>query len=239
MFDSERKCLGVLKCINKQGGSVFDKEDVGFATEVANNLAIMLEDDGGIKRVLALMRRQVQQKTATADTKADRRRVLMSLERGQGLPNNADYYGVGIDPYVTIQIVRGNPSGKEDMEKEALQERRLDRRNVERKFGKSRTVMQNVNPHWDETIAVSVPEELKDVPDEELFAHVMLWDYDSYKEDDLIGQAVFPLSTMPIGKTKATKPYHLTPIPGVNTYNLEPSRLWLSFTRRNGENEAK
>lgn len=231
MFDSKQKCLGVIKVINKQGGGAFDAEDMRFATEVANNLAIMLEDDGGIKRVLALTRQQVQLRAATTGERADHNTLFCFLDRGQNLPDNADAYGVGIDPYVTIQIVRGNVLSMPDMEAIALKERQIDRTEVVRKFGKSTTIMQNLNPQWDETIAVTIPIEMRGVPENELFAHVLLWDYDAWKQDDLIGQAVFPLSDMPKGKLKSVKPCHLQQIPGVDDYDLSGARLWLSFSR--------
>jgi len=230
MFDSGRKCLGVIKVINKQGGGAFTQDDVTFAVEVANNLAIMLEDDGGIKRVLSMVRQQIQHRQATIGEKADRNTVLCFLDRGQELPNDADFHGVGIDPYVTIQIVRGNPLTTTNLEDLAREARRKDRNAVVRRFGKSKTVMQNINPSWEETIAVTVPIEFRGVPEEELYAHVLLWDYDSWKQDDLIAQAAFPLSAMPKGKLKTVKPYHLQQIPG-GRYNLEGSRLWLSFSR--------
>lgn len=52
-------------------------------------------------------------------------------------------------------------------------------------------------PKWHETIAIPVPEALKDTPPDDLYIHVLLWDYDSLKEDHLVAQASFPLSRMP------------------------------------------
>ena len=108
-------------------------EDIAFATEVVSNLAIMLEDDGGIKRVLALTRQQLQTKTAVVGG-SDHNTVLCFLDRGQKLPDNADAYGVGIDPYVTFQIVRGNPLDNLGIEDQALRERRKDKTEVVRRF---------------------------------------------------------------------------------------------------------
>merc|ERR1712203_457069 len=118
-----------------------------------------------------------------------------------------------------------------DMQEVATRERKADRLEIIRRFGKSKIVEQNLNPQYDETLAVTVPIELRGVPDEELFAHVLLWDYDRLKSDDLIGQLAVPLADMPRGRSKTAKPYHLSPIPDVDEYNLEPSRLWLSFSR--------
>jgi putative methionine-R-sulfoxide reductase with GAF domain len=231
MFNSGRKCLGVIKVINKQCGGHFDDEDITFVMEVANNLAIMLEDDGGIKRVLAMTRQQMQHREATMGEKGDHRTVLCCLDRGQNLPGNPERHGVGIDPYVTINIVRGNPQNSLEMEAIALKERHLDKTKVVRRFGKTKTVLQSLNPTWDETLAVKVPIELRGAAEDELFAHVHLWDYDALKTDHLVGQAVFPLSKMPKGKLKTVKPHHVQPIPGVDTYDLERSVIWLSFSR--------
>lgn len=230
MFNSDRKCLGVIKVINKQNADSFDDNDVNFATEVANNLAIMLEDNGGVKRVLAQTRMQLQQKAATSGERADHNTVLCYLDRGQDLPNDADTWGVGIDPYVTVHIVRYDPLEALDTEAVVRQARLRDKTEVARRFGRSKIIEQSLSPHWDETIAVTVPLELRGVPREELYAHVLLWDYDRWKNDDLVAQAAIPLAEMPRGKLSAVSPVHLQPIVGNETHELGGSRLWLSFT---------
>merc|ERR1711953_1627737 len=98
LFNSSRKCLGVIKCINKQNAANFDEEDVMDVTRFANDLAIMLEEDGGIKRVLNLTRQRMQQKDARGLSPDGKYTILCYLERAKNLPDNADLDGVGIDP---------------------------------------------------------------------------------------------------------------------------------------------
>eukprot|EP00928_Gymnodinium_smaydae_P043537 TRINITY_DN29149_c0_g1_i1.p1 TRINITY_DN29149_c0_g1~~TRINITY_DN29149_c0_g1_i1.p1 ORF type:complete len:955 (-),score=120.26 TRINITY_DN29149_c0_g1_i1:245-3109(-) len=231
MFDSQRKCLGVIKVINKQGGKPFNSEDIAFTKNVALNLGIMLEDDGGIKRVLALARQQLQNKQMSASSRADYYTVLLFLEKAQNLHGIADYYGSGISPYVTVRIVEGDPTKDPLMGEEVVQQRIKDRKNVVRKFAKSSTKMQTANPSWEETIAVQVPIHLRNKPSEDLYCHVLLWDYVPGREGDaLIGQCVINLASVPM-KLKATRPFHLQPIPGKEDQDLNKSMLWLSFSR--------
>eukprot|EP00747_Dinoflagellata_sp_TGD_P058230 gnl/TRDRNA2_/TRDRNA2_151032_c0_seq2.p1 gnl/TRDRNA2_/TRDRNA2_151032_c0~~gnl/TRDRNA2_/TRDRNA2_151032_c0_seq2.p1 ORF type:complete len:642 (+),score=97.32 gnl/TRDRNA2_/TRDRNA2_151032_c0_seq2:100-1926(+) len=241
MYDSEQRCFGVLKCINKEGGAVFDTADEKFAQTIALDLAVTLEDDGGIKRVLARTRAALNESEVAMALSGspqspqphDRRTVLVSLARGQSLPNNADACGVGIDPYVTIRIVQGNPlmNDSENVKEDALRLLREDKKQIVRTFGKSKTVMQNLNPQWNETIPVAVPIELRGVPDEDLYAHVLLWDYDCWKQHDLVGQASIPLSKVTYGKAGLPEPFHLQAVSGDDQYDLSPSRLWLSLSR--------
>ena len=45
------------------------------------------------------------------------------------------------------------------------------------------------DPHWNESLAVAMPSKLKGCPAEELYIHVLLWDYDAINQDRLVGQA--------------------------------------------------
>jgi len=247
LFDSSRKCLGVIQCINKQGGGSFNAEDVKDVTRFSNNLAIMLEEDGGLMRVLNLTRQRMQQKAArsavdTAST-SGRHTVLCFLERALNLPDNADPDGVGCDPYITLRIVRGNPLKTNQtgwvVESCALQDRAKDKVEPVRRFGKSTCVPQCLNPHWDETIPVEIPPDLQDVPEDELFVHLLLWDRDSLKDDDLLAQAAFNVAKVARSKALTAKPCRLQPIPGFDQYNLDNSMIWLSFSKAQGQGKAK
>merc|ERR1719271_1948637 len=80
LFHTGRKCLGVIKCINKRSGNAFTQDDIEFLTEVGKHLSIMLEGpEAGLKRVLALTRMRMQAKDGHSSG------VVCFLESAQNL----------------------------------------------------------------------------------------------------------------------------------------------------------
>lgn len=243
IFDTRRKCLGVFECINKRTGDRFDSEDVQYVQQVANYIALMLEGPTAeLRRVLALTRQRTQHKVAIAASgHCKESTVVCFLEQAQDLPEaDSPRSGDGtLDPYVTFQIVRGDPLKDQEL---GLQQRVLAQRSMVVRqhvweISKSRTEYVERHPKWDETVAVFVPSRLKGVPPEELYLHVLLWDYDSLKEDNLVAQASFQLSRMPRTAARGARPYRLHPIhEQEGVYDLEKARIWLSFSHgRNGD----
>eukprot|EP00747_Dinoflagellata_sp_TGD_P207333 gnl/TRDRNA2_/TRDRNA2_80907_c0_seq2.p1 gnl/TRDRNA2_/TRDRNA2_80907_c0~~gnl/TRDRNA2_/TRDRNA2_80907_c0_seq2.p1 ORF type:complete len:628 (+),score=110.46 gnl/TRDRNA2_/TRDRNA2_80907_c0_seq2:51-1886(+) len=240
IFDSNRKCLGAIECFNKEGEGSFNPEDVKYLEQVASYVSNVLEGpDAGLNRALHYTRRRLQHLEAVKAPSlvSNVHSVVCFLERAQNLPNNADLLGVGIDPYVTLAVVRGDPllNQMPGLERQVLKERITQRNRAIVHWSKSSTVGQDLNPKWDETISVPVPRDLVDVPLEELYLHVLLWDYDSLKSDDLVAQAAFPLSAMAnnSSKHKTPKPYPLKAIAGQDgTYDLDRARIWVSCSRR-------
>lgn len=238
LFDTSRKCLGAIKCLNKHDKPAFGKEDVDFVTEAALHIGMMLEGpDAGLRRVLALSRKRMQSKEVMEGTELGEGAVICHLERAQSLPSRRDDEGnrshraKTIDPYVTFNITRGDPMVDQglDLPENVLRARNKDRQAAIRRFAKSNTVLQDSNPRWAETIAVAKPGKLQGVAAEELYLHVLLWDYDALKTDELVAQASIPLHDMPRITTKA-RPFKLHPVPGQEAlYNLEQARLWVSF----------
>lgn len=154
---------------------------------------------------------------AMLDPEEAQHRVLIFVERAQNLPDNADTYGVGIDPYVTARIVEGDPlkSTEPKMAERLHKERRRDRLSPVRSFAKSRCVPQNLNPHWEETLPVLVPQELRQKSAKELYLHLCLWDRDPLKPDDLVGQVSVNLATIRRDAALAEpKPWKWHPVPG-------------------------
>merc|ERR1712217_453263 len=100
-----------------------------------------------------------------------------------------------MDPYVTFQITRGDPMRDQEpgLRRRVLAQRSKVTMQYVWEIGKSNTVFMEKHPKWHETFAVPIPQSLKEVPPEELYLHVLLWDYDSLKEDHLVAQASFQL----------------------------------------------
>ncbi|CAK0890766.1 unnamed protein product [Prorocentrum cordatum] len=233
LMDTSRKCLGAIKCINKEGSSYFSKKDVEFVTMAAEHIGMMLEGpDAGLRRVLALSRMRMQQHDVFIDGSENRCGVICTIERAHGLPVRAagpKSKSKGIDPYVTLTLRRGNPleGQKEGLHKRLWRARNSDRKARIRKFAKSNTILQDTSPQWNQTIAVAMPPKLDNVPVEELYLHVLLWDYDTLKEDELVAQAIFRLQDVQQGQVQ---PYPLLPIPGQeDDYDLENARIWVGF----------
>lgn len=243
LFDTSRKCLGVIKCLNKHDKSAFEKDDVDFVTEVANHIAMMLEGpDAGLRRVLALSRKRMQLKEVMEGTELGEGAVICHLARGQSLPSRSSSEGSRmtrpktIDPYVTFNITHGNPMLDQNVDL-ATQMRRLrnkDRQASVRRFAKSNTVLQDADPTWNETIAVAKPSNLNGVPAEELYVHVLLWDYHALKTDELVAQAAIPLQEIQRGDFPGISPRALSIqlLPGQEAiYNMAPgSSLYVSFS---------
>jgi len=234
LFDTSRKCLGAIKCINKSGGAAFREEDVKYVSEVAHHIGMMLEGpDAGLRRVLALSRQRMQEKNVLQGT-LGHGAVLCSLEKAEHLPSRseASKRRFNIDPYVTFSIVRGDPLEQAPgVQQRIMRARNKDRKAALRRFAKSGIILEDANPSWDETIAVALPQKYRDVPAEELWVFVLLWDYDSLKADDLVAQTAFPLSDVQAGKLQQVVPHKLSPIPGQeDLYDLEKARIWVSIT---------
>lgn len=81
---------------------------------------------------------------------------------------------------------------------------------------------------WNESIALAFPKKFEDVPIEELWVHVLLWDYDSLSTDDLVAHAAFPLSEIRAGQMQEVAAHNLHPLPGSDS-DLSKSRLWVAF----------
>jgi len=89
LFDTSRKCLGAIKCINKSGGAAFRQEDEKYVSEVAHHIGMMLEGpDAGLRRVLALSRQRMQEKNVLQGT-LGHGAVLCSLEKAENLPSRS------------------------------------------------------------------------------------------------------------------------------------------------------
>jgi hypothetical protein len=238
IFDTTRKCLGVIMCTNKQGGHAFTEADIKFVEQAASHISTVMEGpDAGLRRVLNLARQHNQQKDAIRKMGRDKSAVVCFVDRAENLPNNADLFGVGIDPYVTIKIVRGDPLKDQSGAERAMEmnrDRRRGRTQPTRDYAITQTVMQNLSPKWDAALSVVLPEHLRHVPVDELYLHLLLWDYDALKEDDLIAQLSLPLGQIrsDTQTTRDPKPYTLEPLPGQDgLYDLSKARIWLSVSR--------
>lgn len=234
IFDTSRKCLGAIECINKTTATAFTHEDEQYVSQVANYIALMLEGPTAeLRRVLALTRQQMQRKAAMAGTHLDEDTVVCFLERAQDLPSGE----TGIDPYVTVSIVRGNPLEQQDrtLKERVLRQRLKGTHDHVRAIGKSSTLIKDPHPKWDEAIPVVVPPKLRRVPISELFLHVLVWDYDTWRQDNLVGQAAFPVAEIPRTVARGARPFHLLPVPGQEgAYDLAKARIWLAFSRGGG-----
>lgn len=237
LFDTSRKCLGAIKCVNKQGSSAFNTEDVEFVTQVAHYMGMLLEGpDAGLRRVLASTRQKMQTKAAmqAADAKGT---IVCNLVKATSLPS-ASKRKV-IDPYVTFSIARSNPLQQEPgVEQRVMRVRNKDRKAAIRRFAKSGTILEDPNPSWNESIALAFPKKFEGVPEEELWVHVLLWDYDSLRNDELVAHAAFSLSEIRAGKLKEVAAHGLRPLPGTGQASSEApvlgpdkqiATLWVSF----------
>ncbi|CAE7211082.1 tmem65 [Symbiodinium natans] len=232
LFDTSRKCLGAIRCVNKQGSTTFTSEDVEFVTQVAHYIGMMLEGpDAGLRRVLASTRQKMQSKALMQAAYA-KGAVMCNLVKATNLPS-ASKRKV-IDPYVTFSIVRGNPLQQEPgVEQRVMRIRNKDRQAAIRRFAKSGTILEDPNPYWNESIALAFPKKFEGVPEEELWVHVLLWDYDSLRSDDLVAHAAFSLSEIRSGKLKEVNAHGLQSLPGQDAKAMGQLKgsatLWVSF----------
>jgi len=232
LFDTSKKCLGAIKCINKMDAPIFGKEDVAYAMEVAHHIGMMLEGpDAGLRRVLALSRRRMQERGVIVGIGHHQRGVLCYLEKAQNLPSRGERKAT-LDPYLTFSIVRGNPLlvQQPGAQQRQWRYREKDRRSPVRRFAKSNTILRDANPTWNERMAVAMPAKFHETSIEELFVHVLLWDYDTLSQDDLVAQAVVPLADIPCEEGRV-RPLSLQPLPGQEgVYDLDQAKIWVSFT---------
>jgi hypothetical protein len=231
LFDTSRKCLGVVRCINKVGAVAFSDQDVQYVKEVAKHLETMLEGpDAGIRRVLALSRHRMQDKIFS-EPEGHAHTICVKLEKAECLPGRPGGINKFIDPYVTLSITHGNPmEGQEPgLAGRLWKLRNQDRKSAIRRFAKSTTVLEESNPCWDEKLAVTTPERFQDCPREELFVHMLLWDYHALSTDELVAQAVVPLNEFSLAAGVVSKELELHPIAGQDAaYNLYGSRVRIS-----------
>lgn len=238
VFDTSRKCLGVIKCLNKNGTPAFNAEDVEYARQVAEHLAFVLEGpEAGLKRVLAFTRMQMQAKRISSFAPQNSG-IVCHLEQAQNLPDEQSGFQGRIDPYVTFSIVQaGDPllDAGPGLEARAHKARNKDKKQPIRRFAKSEIFYDARSPQWNETMMVSLPPRLGDMPADQLYVLALLWDYHSLGQDTLVAHAVFPMSQIPqsgSAESMTPKPYPLLPVPGKEDhYKLSTSRIWVSFSR--------
>mmetsp|Transcript_17101 Transcript_17101/g.29686 ORF Transcript_17101/g.29686 Transcript_17101/m.29686 type:complete len:699 (-) Transcript_17101:146-2242(-) len=229
LFDTSRKCLGAIKCVNKLGSGGFHEEDVEFVTQVAHHLGMMLEGpDAGLRRVLASTRHKLQSKAVMQAADLDKGAVVCNLVKAANLPSGSKRKV--IDPYVTFSVARGNPLHQEPgVEQRVLRSRNKDRKAAIRRFAKSGTILEDPNPSWNESIALAFPKKFEGVPEEELWVHVLLWDYDSLRNDELVAHAAFPMADIRVGKFKQVAAHSLQALPGKESKPEADAVLWVSF----------
>jgi len=236
IFDTSRKCVGALQCLNKDTDTAFSTEEVQYVSQVANYFALMLEGPTAeLRRVLHLTRQNFQHKEALQSTEGQNKStVICYLEQAHDLPVVEHAHNTGINPYVTFSILRGDPVAQEvhGLRERVLRNRSASARDHRRHYGKSQTVYQASNPEWHETIAVSRPAKLKNVNESDLYVHVLVWNYNSLHNDDIIGHTSFPLTEVKRAGTNRPRPFPLHPIEeNHGCFNLEKARIWLSFSR--------
>lgn len=237
LLNTSKKCLGVIKCINKRSGSAFTAEDIEYMTEVGQHISIMIEGPAaGLKRVLNLTRMRMQAKDDGQSPG-----IVCFLEAAQELLAEADSGSIPINPYVTVTIVKSDPSTwleAGDFEGKAHQARQKDRQRPVRRFVKSDIKSQDADPQWNKTMHVAIPADLSNVPVEDLYVQVLIWDYSSIGRDNVVGQASFPLAKVrETGQGDgAAEAYPLLPIPGGRKqYRLDKAKIWLYLSRSTGE----
>lgn len=236
IFDTTRKCIGAIECINKRNAEKFDtEEDVNYVRSVASHVALMVEGpDAGLKRVLAMTRQKLQHKGIT-EAKGDQHvAAVCFLEQAQNLPSRPDGKDNLMNPFVTFNVMRGDPLRNQvkEFQQIALRKRAKDRGKMIGDYAKSTVCFQDSDPHWNESLAVAMPSKLKGCPAEELYIHVLLWDYDAINQDRLVGQAAFPFSDMPRVAGKGARPCTLLPPPGAGANcGLANAKIWVSVNR--------
>jgi len=232
IFDTRRKCLGAFECINKRTGAGFDADDLKYMQQVAGLFAQMLEGPTAeLRRVLALTKQKQQHKVVTQGSSGDGKTILCYLEQAQDLPKGIEGERL-LDPYFTFHIVHGDPlliGEEEDLGNTILKQRQMAMKRASWHIGKSEVRFQQQNPQWDESLAFPVPENLHRVPKNELYLHILLWDYDPLKEDNVVAQASVPVIQMPRMATKNARPYRLHAVD--SNYSLKKARIWLSCSR--------
>jgi len=235
IFDTRRKCLGAFEVVNKRSDEAFTADDVKYAQQVASYIAMMLEGPTAeLRRVLALTRQKMQHQDLVRSGTSTDTTVICFCEQAHDLPESLAEGDGLMDPYITMQVVRGDPLQNQapDLKRKVLAARSRAATSFHREISKTATELVTRHPKWDETVAVPVPESLEDVLAEELYLHVLLWDYDSLHEDQLVAQNAFPLAQMPHKATRGARPFPLYPIPGQEGwYKLEKTRIWLSLSR--------
>jgi len=229
LFDTSRKCLGVLKCINKRTGNEFTPRDIEYLQEVGQHLSVMLEGpDAGLKRVLNLTRMRMQVKDL------DSPGVACFLDSMQNLIAPDE---LGINPYVTATIFRGNPLLDQavDFERRVNKERKKDKLSPVRRFMKFPVKLQNSDPTWEDSLHVAFSEDVYEAPLNELFVHVLAWDYQSIGSDICFAQTAFPISEIRLTGDKGdgvAESYPLLSVPGCRKqYSLDKAKIWLHLSR--------
>lgn len=229
LFDARRKCLGAIRCINKVGGDAFTDADVEYAREAAKHLEMMLEGpDAGLRRLLLLSRKTLQKKQLD-EIDQDSGTVTAYLKKAEKLPARAGFIDRPVDPYVTLSITQGNPLNDQEsgLAQQLARERNMDRHSAVRRFAKSDTILEDRNPRWDQKMALPMPTRCHDLPKEDLFVHLLVWDYYSLEPDRLIGQAVIPLNRLGHGTAQTM---NLLPVAGQEgQYNLFGSTVTVAF----------
>eukprot|EP00397_Hematodinium_sp_SG-2012_P003510 GEMP01003518.1.p1 GENE.GEMP01003518.1~~GEMP01003518.1.p1 ORF type:complete len:768 (+),score=126.45 GEMP01003518.1:36-2306(+) len=231
IFDNETKVIGLLQCVNKKNNSAFNSDDVELLSVIGSHFALTLEGEGSsMKKIIRIVAAQQRKRgTSTNGTSPvkmdlDRLNVVCFAHTAQGLPGSK-IAGRPIDPYLTMQIVHGDPFSPNFSLKVAAESDVPD-------AAQRTTVKNGGSPLWNEHLYLDIPSDVKNHSIHEYYVHVKLWDYDYKKENELVGQMVYPLSRIITTEedTLETRSFPILPMKGKESrYELSNARLNISF----------
>jgi len=249
IFDSDRKVIGLLQCINKTNNTAFNAADVELLVLIGSHIALNLEGEGSsIKKLLRIVKHQQSTRSNLPETSdanfshtkenLQNMNVVCFASRATNLPVNhkASKHKVE-NPYLVMEVVKGDPLDPLDTS--------IDLNMIldNSSFRTRRVQAEDSTPTWNEHMYLDLPSSIDHENIEGYYVYVQLWDGSKEFQNgkgngngngippNLMGHMVYPLSrVLQADKMNEPRCFPIVPIQGQKgNYDMANARLYMSF----------
>lgn len=248
IFDSDRKVIGLLQCINKTNNTAFNAPDVELLVLIGSHIALTLEGEGSsIKKLLRIVKHQqstrLASETETSDDAAkphtienlENMNVVCFANRAINLPSHHKVLNTKVDnPCLVMEVVKGDPLDPLDTS--------IDLNTILNKSSfRTKRTQGDSNPTWNDHIYLDLPPGIDQKNIGEHYVYVQVWNSNKDNGKDkvnangtpvgLMGHMVYPLSRiLQADSMNEPRCFPIIPIQGQKgNYDMNNARLYMSF----------
>lgn len=248
IFDSDRKVIGLLQCINKTNNTAFNAADVELLVLIGSHIALTLEGEGSsIKKLLRIVKHQQSTRLGSeteASDDAEKPNAIENLEnmnvvcfanRAINLPSHHKVLNTKVDnPCLVMEVVKGDPLDPLDTS--------TDLNTILNKSSfRTKRTQGDSDPTWNDHIYLDLPPGIDQKNIGEYYVYVQIWNSNKDNGKDkvspngspvgLMGHMVYPLSRiLQADSMNEPRCFPIIPIQGQKgNYDMNNARLYMSF----------